>query len=29
LDTYRTMCIAPSPDFLQVLERISALRVAA
>jgi hypothetical protein len=29
LDTYRTMCIAPSPDFLQALEGISALRVAA
>jgi hypothetical protein len=29
LDAYRTMCIAPSPDFLQSLEGISALRVAA
>ena len=29
LDTYRTMCIAPSPDFLQALEGISALRLAA
>jgi hypothetical protein len=26
---YRTMCTAPSPDFLQALEGISALRVAA
>jgi hypothetical protein len=29
LDIYRTMCIAPSPDFLRALEGISALRVAA
>jgi len=29
LDAYRTMCIAPSPDFLQALEGISALWVAA
>ena len=29
LNTYRTMCTAPSFDFLQALEGISALRVAA
>jgi len=29
LNTYRTMCTAPSPDFLQALEGISALRVVA
>jgi hypothetical protein len=29
LDAYRTMCIAPSPDFLQALEGLSALPVAA
>ena len=29
LDTYRTMCTAPSPDFLQALDGISTLRLAA
>jgi hypothetical protein len=29
LNTYRTMCTAPSPDFLEALEVISALWVAA
>ena len=29
LNAYRTMCIAPSPDFLLALEGISALRIAA
>jgi len=29
LDAYRTMCIAPSPDFLQALEGVCALQVAA
>jgi hypothetical protein len=29
LNTYRTMCTAPSLDFLEALEGISALRVAA
>jgi hypothetical protein len=29
LNAYRTMCIAPSPDFLQALEGISTLRRAA
>jgi hypothetical protein len=29
LNTYRTMCTAPSPDFLQALEGISALWVVA
>ena len=28
-DAYRTMCIAPRPDFLRALEGISALRLAA
>jgi hypothetical protein len=27
LNAYRTMCIAPSPDFLPALEGISALRI--
>ena len=29
MNSYRTMCIAPSPDFLLALEGISALRVTA
>ena len=29
LDTLRTMCIAPSPDFLQVLELHFALEMVA
>jgi len=29
LDTYRTMCRAPEPDFRQILEDIRELRFAA
>ena len=29
LDTYRTMCVAPQPDFLRVLEEIRELDFAA
>jgi len=29
LNTYRTMCIAPEPDFRRVLEEIRELRLAA
>jgi site-specific DNA recombinase len=29
LDTYRSMCIAPSPDFLEALEEIGSLWLAA
>ena len=29
LDTYRTMCIAPDPDFQRVLEEIEKLQLAA
>lgn len=29
LNTYRTMCIAPEPDFKRVLEDIRELRLAA
>ena len=28
LDTYRTMCIAPSSDFRQVLEDVRELKLA-
>jgi len=29
LDTYRTLCVAPEPDFLRVLEEIRGMRRAA
>jgi hypothetical protein len=29
LDTYRTMCVAPEPDFLRVLEELREERPAA
>jgi site-specific DNA recombinase len=29
LDTYRTMCVAPKPDFLRVLEKIREIRFAS
>ncbi len=29
LNTYRTMCVAPSPDFRQVLEDVRHLEIAA
>jgi hypothetical protein len=29
LDTYRTMCLAPKPEFRRVLEEIRAMRIAA
>jgi hypothetical protein len=29
LNTYRTMCIAPEPEFLRVLEEIRHLDLAA
>jgi hypothetical protein len=29
LDTYRTMCLAPQPDFRRVLEEVRAMRTAA
>jgi hypothetical protein len=29
LDTYRTMCLAPQPDFRRVLEDVRAMQLAA
>jgi hypothetical protein len=29
LDTYRTMCLAPQPDFRRVLEDVQAMQLAA
>jgi hypothetical protein len=29
VDTYRTMCLAPKPDFQRVLEQIREIQVAA
>jgi hypothetical protein len=29
LDTYRTMCLAPQPDFKRVLEDVRAMQLAA
>jgi hypothetical protein len=29
LDTYRTMCVAPEPDFLRMLEEVRGMRIAA
>jgi hypothetical protein len=29
LNTYRTMCLAPQPDFLRILQDIRDLRLAA
>jgi len=29
LDTYRTMCLAPKPDFRRVLEDVRAMQLAA
>jgi hypothetical protein len=29
LDTYRTMCLAPQPDFRRVLEDVLAMQLAA
>jgi hypothetical protein len=29
LDTYRTMCLAPQPEFLQLLEQAGDLPIAA
>ena len=29
LDTYRTMCLAPQPDFRRVLENVRAMQLAA
>jgi len=29
LNTYRTMCVSPSPDFRQVLEDVRHLKIAA
>jgi hypothetical protein len=29
LDTYRTMCLAPQPDFRRVLEEVREMRLAA
>jgi hypothetical protein len=29
LDTYRTMCLAPQPDFKRTLEGVRAMRLAA
>lgn len=29
LDTYRTMCLAPQPEFRQILEDVQELRFAA
>jgi hypothetical protein len=29
LDTYRTMCLAPQPDFRRVLENVLAMELAA
>jgi hypothetical protein len=29
LDTYRTMCLAPQPEFREVLEQVRSLLLAA
>lgn len=29
VEAYRTMCVAPSPDFRQVLEGVRHLKIAA
>jgi hypothetical protein len=29
LDTYRTMCLAPQPDFRRILEDVLAMQLAA
>jgi hypothetical protein len=29
LDTFRTMCLAPQPDFLGILEKVREIQMAA